>query len=84
MKKLLTAIALATLIATPAFAATGHHQAAQSTRQLYLYAPNGLDTGRDAALQECNAAAAKWGNMAWQTSQVAVYGTCMAEHGQQP
>jgi hypothetical protein len=84
MKKLFTAIALAGLIATPAFAATSHHQTAPSTRQLYLYAPNGPDLGRAAAMQECNAAAAKWSNGAWQSTQLATYGTCMTEHGQMP
>jgi hypothetical protein len=85
MKKLFTALALATLIATPAFAATGHQQAAPSTRQLYLYAPGGSsDAARTAAMRECNAAAAKWSTSAWQTAQLAAYGTCMAAHGRQP
>jgi hypothetical protein len=85
MKKLFTALALATLLATPAFAATSqHHQAAPSTRQLYMYAPGGGDAARSAAMQECNAQASKWSNSTWETTQLATYGTCMAEHGQQP
>jgi|HubBroStandDraft_6_1064221.scaffolds.fasta_scaffold578883_2 hypothetical protein len=85
MKKLFTALALATLIATPAFAATSQHQAAPSTRQLYMYAPGGGDdAARNAAMQECNAEAAKWSNSSWETTQLAVYGTCMTEHGQRP
>ena len=39
MKKLFTAIALASIIATPAFATTIHHRAAPSSRHLYMYAP---------------------------------------------
>jgi hypothetical protein len=39
MKKLFTALALATLIATPVFATTIHHRAAPSSRQLYMYVP---------------------------------------------
>jgi hypothetical protein len=84
MKKFFTAIALATMIATPAFAATPHHQAGQSTRQLYMYAPQGAAGARAAAMQECNAIAAKFSNSAWETAQLAAYGTCMTEHGQQP
>jgi hypothetical protein len=84
MKKFFTAIALATMIATPAFAATTHHQAGQPTRQLYMYAPQGAGGARAAAMQECNAIAAKFSNSAWETAQLAAYGTCMTEHGQQP
>jgi hypothetical protein len=39
MKRLFTAIALASIIATPAFATTIHHRAAPSSRQLYMYVP---------------------------------------------
>jgi len=95
MKKILTAIALATVLATPAFAATVHHQAPQSTEQqlqssprMFMYAPDATigigDPARAAAMQACNAAAAKWSNSAWETTQLATYGTCMAEHGQTP
>jgi hypothetical protein len=61
-----------------------HHQAGQSTRQLYMYAPQGAGGARAAAMQECNAIAAKFSNSAWETAQLAAYGTCMTEHGQQP
>jgi hypothetical protein len=84
MKKLFTAIALATMIATPAFAATTHHRAGQSTRQLYMSAPQDTGGARAAAMEECNAEASKFSNSAWQTAQFAAYGTCMAAHGQQP
>lgn len=39
MKRLFTAIALASVIATPAFAITTHHRAPSPSRQLYMYAP---------------------------------------------
>jgi len=84
MKKLFTTIALATMIATPAFAATTHHQAGQSTRQLYMYAPQDPGDARAAAMQECNAEASQFSNGAWQAAQFAAYGTCMTAHGQQP
>ena len=84
MKKLLTAIALASAIATPAFAATNHHQTTQSTRPLYMYAPEVSGDARAAAMRECNLQAGKWSNSAWETTQFAAYGSCMAEHGQQP
>ena len=84
MKKLMTAIALTALIATPTFAATVHHGPAQSTRPLYMYAPNGSGDARDAAVHECSVEASKWSNSGWETTQFAVYGTCMAAKGQQP
>ena len=84
MKKLFTAIALAAMMATAAFAATAHHQTGQSTRHLYLYAPQDSGGARAAALQECNSEASKFSNMSWQTAQFAAYGNCMTAHGQQP
>ena len=81
MKKFLTIASLLTVIATPAFAATTHHHAAQSLRHLYMSAP---DAGRDAALLECNAKAQQFSMMSWQDSQSAAYATCMSEHGQVP
>jgi hypothetical protein len=92
MKKLLTAIALAGLIATPAFAASSHHQTTLSARPLYMYAPGPSGDyapaqsgdARADALRECNEAAGKWSEQAWESTQSAVYGTCMTEHGQQP
>jgi hypothetical protein len=41
MRKIFTAIALASVIATPAFATTIQHRAAASSRQLYMYEPGG-------------------------------------------
>ena len=84
MKKLFTAIALATLIATPAFAATARHPAAPSSRPLYMQVPGGSSEARDAAIHECNVEAGKWSNSAWESTQILTYGACMTEHGQQP
>jgi hypothetical protein len=84
MKKLMAAIALTTVLATPAFAATVHHRAAQSTRPLYMYAPNSANEARDAAIHECSVEASKFSNSSWETAQFAAYGTCMAAKGQQP
>jgi hypothetical protein len=84
MKMLFTAIALATMIATPAFAATTHHNTERSTRKLYMSAPQDTSGARAAALEQCNAEASKFSNSTWQTAQFGAYGTCMTEHGQQP
>jgi hypothetical protein len=94
MKKIFTAVVLATLIATPAFAAMRHHQLAHSPAQqlqasppIFMYAPDppGIsDPARDSALHECSVLAGKFSNSSWQTTQFAQYGTCMTEHGQQP
>jgi hypothetical protein len=42
------------------------------------------DAARDAAVHECSVKAQRWSNTMWQTTQFAVYETCMAEHGQRP
>ena len=84
MKKLFTAIALASLIVTPAFAATGHPQTTQSARPLYMSVPGQSGDARADAMRECNAAAGNWSEQAWESTQSAVYASCMAEHGQQP
>ncbi|MGC1777706.1 MAG: hypothetical protein WBB34_07140 [Xanthobacteraceae bacterium] len=46
--------------------------------------PNGSDMARDQAIHDCSTQASKWVFSTWQTKQFAVYGTCMAEHGQEP
>jgi hypothetical protein len=86
----LAVAALATVGTVPALAAT-HHTAAQSARPLQMYAPEGLNQGqpgspqseaaRDAAIHECNVEASKYNFTSWQSTQSAVYGTCMTEHG---
>ena len=78
----------------PAHALTGtiHHRSAHASRQLYLYAPDGVaqsqssekqTSPREAAIHDCSVKASKYSFSAWQTTQFAVYGTCMNEHGQQ-
>jgi hypothetical protein len=79
MKKFLTIVSLLTVITTPALAAATHRGAAQSSQHLYMSAPG---AARDAAIQECSAEANKYSDAAWETTKSAVYGTCMAEHGQ--
>jgi hypothetical protein len=89
-----TAFAIA---GTPALAATHHHhRAAQSLNGLHMYAGEALDQhdqvlgampmneSRAAAMHECNMKAAPYNFSTWETTQFAVYGTCMTEHGQMP
>jgi hypothetical protein len=91
MKKFLTVMSLLAIIATPAFAASIHHRAAQSLPQLFMYAPsapsapsvfkyapsahNAPDAARSAAIRECNIEASKFSDAAWETTKSAVYGT---------
>jgi hypothetical protein len=83
--------------AAPAFAATHHHHhAVQSLSGLHMYAGEALDQhdqmlgampmneNRAAALHDCSMKAAPYNFSTWETTQFAVYGTCMTEHGQQP
>ena len=99
MKKILIAAALALFAASPAFAATAHHhqtrhmvqQTLQSSPRLYMYAPTPsvappltMDGARAQALEQCSAAANKWSNSSWETTQLATFGACMSAHGQQP
>ena len=74
-----------------ALTGTVHHRSAQAARQLYLYAPDGVSQSqsseqqtspRDAAIHECSVKASKYSFSTWQTTQFAVYGTCMNDHGQ--
>ncbi|MFZ1921291.1 MAG: hypothetical protein WBD53_11180 [Xanthobacteraceae bacterium] len=46
--------------------------------------PNGPGVARDQAIHDCSTQASQWSFSTWQTKQFAVYGTCMAEHGQVP
>jgi hypothetical protein len=80
---LLTLAALATVGTAPAFAKTIDHHPAQSSRRLYMYAPDDASAARDTAIHDCSVEAGKWSNSSWQTTQFAVYGTCMSEHDQQ-
>jgi hypothetical protein len=84
--------------ATPAFAATHHrhHHAVQSLNGLHMYAGESLDRSGDVlgampmnesraqAIHDCSMKAAPYNFSTWETTQFAMYGTCMTEHGQQP
>jgi hypothetical protein len=86
---------LATVATTPAVAAASHHHTARSLNGLYMYGGEALDQhdpvqgampmneGRATAMHDCNMKAAPYSFSTWETTQFAVYGTCMAEHGQQ-
>lgn len=92
-KRLSLVLALAALAIAgtpPAFAATRH---APSSPPLYMYAPAGIAQNpskgsgaagatRDAAIHTCSVKAGKYSFSAWETTQLAVYRSCMAEHGQ--
>jgi hypothetical protein len=86
----LAVAAFATVGAAPALA-RHHHYHHPIHRILNSYYQPSNDPGevhsspeRDAALRECNTQAQKYSNSAWETTQFAVYGTCMSEHGQIP
>ena len=49
-----------------------------------LYLSTEMNSSRDAALRECNAAVAPWNNRDWQSMQIIRYNGCMYEHGQMP
>ena len=88
--------AVVTIGVAPASAATQHHhhRAAQSLRGLHMYAGQALDQrdpvlgempmneSRAQAMHDCNMKAQPYSFSTWQTAQFAVYGSCMAEHGQ--
>jgi hypothetical protein len=78
--------------AAHALTGTVHHRSAHASRQLYLYAPDGVSQSqssekqispREAAIHECSVKASKYSFSTWQTTQFAVYGTCMYDRGQQ-
>ncbi len=99
-KSLPVALALAALAmagAAPAGAAVRHHHhVVRSTQGLHMYAGESFQQGTDmmgdahidesraAALHTCSVEASKYNFSTWQTTQFAVFGTCMTEHGQQP
>jgi hypothetical protein len=41
-----------------------------------------MSTTREQAVRECNAAAGKYYNSTWQTTQIHSYRSCMAQHGE--
>lgn len=86
----LAVAAFATLGTAPAFAKHHrHHPVVHSTTALYMQAPDSFGDmrstpDRDAALTECNLAAQKYSDSAWETAKSAAYATCMTNHGQMP
>jgi hypothetical protein len=93
------AFATLTLAGTvPAAAATHHvhHHTARSLSGLHMYAGQSLDQhdpvlgampmneSRAQAMHDCNMKAQPYSFSTWETTQFAVYGTCMTEHGQTP
>ncbi len=93
------ALAAFTLAGTQAHAAPRHHHhhvAAPALNGLHMYASEALDQpdqvlgempmseSRAQAMHDCNMKAQPYNFSTWQTMQFSIYGTCMAEHGQQP
>lgn len=90
--------ALVTVGGAPAIAATQHHhhRAARSLNGLHMYAGQALDQhdqvlgempmseSRAQAMHDCNMKAQPYNFSTWETTQFAVYGNCMTEHGQMP
>lgn len=98
-RALTAALALAALAAaaTPTLAATHHHRHhVQSLNGLHMYAGKSLaqhdqvlgatpmSEERAQALHDCSVKAAPYNFSTWQTTQFAMFGSCMVEHGQQP
>jgi hypothetical protein len=45
--------------------------------------PQDEETGRGTAIHDCSVKASKWSFSSWETTQLAEYRSCMAEHGQE-
>jgi hypothetical protein len=85
----LAVAAFATLGAAPALAKHHHHRVVHSTATLYNQSTDSFgdmrsNPDRNAALTECNLAAQKFSDSAWETAKSAAYATCMTNHGQMP
>ena len=77
----------AVAFASPALAKSGVHDARRNGLHAYAMTPQHarrttLDTARAAAIHDCNIEADKYNPITQLPNQFAVYGTCMAEHGQ--
>jgi len=94
-KVFVVALALAACAAAgaaPAFANSNHRMTQsinneQTALSSYAYARqagenNHISARRASDIHACNIAAEPYSFSIWQTEQFAVYGTCMAEHGQ--
>jgi len=83
MSKIIAAVALSALLATPAIAL-----AAQQGHRAYAQSPYTSGEGqlmseaRAQALRDCATLEQKWGQAAWGSQQLDVYRECMAQHGQ--
>jgi hypothetical protein len=90
------ALAIGVALIGPASAAPQAHSShrdavVRKPGALYMYAPGvlniaptGPDMARSEAIHDCSTQASKWSFSTWQSTQLAVYGTCMSEHGQVP
>jgi len=81
MKMLAAAVALATLVASPAFAQPHHSHRLDGP----WVGPHGaieISAARAAALRECSAVAAQWPEYVWGNMEIFQYRACMAVHGQ--
>lgn len=85
-------LALAALVIADMASAQAKQRAANARHAYaYAYAPEGFgplsktaqtSPVRLAAIRYCNIKADQWAYNSWQTTEFAVYRTCMAEHGQ--
>jgi len=73
--------AFAAVGASPALSQTVHQKTKQSSRQLYLSAPEEGSMTREQALHDCSVKASKFSNMSAESDQMANYRTCMFQHG---
>ena len=80
MKKLMIGAALVTLVSGSAFAQSHFRHSHQAASAFGAVTPFG--TEREAAIHDCNAAAAKTYPIRDSNWSVLLYRACMAEHGQ--
>ena len=75
----LIATVAALSVVSPALAQAGVHAQAMESQHAHRAT---LDAARAAAIHDCNIEADKYSPITQLSNQFAVYGTCMAEHGQ--
>ena len=79
---LFAAVAVATLVASPALAQP-HHSHGRDGPWVGPHGEIEISAARAAALRECSAIAAQWWpEYEWGNMQIFQYRACMAEHGQ--
>jgi hypothetical protein len=81
MKMLFAAVALATLVASPALAQP-HHSYRLDRPWVGPHGKIEISAARAAALRECSAVAAQYPEYEWGNMEIFQYRACMAEHGQ--